>query len=105
MLKKKYVIITLIILFILIIQIPIKGQTTDIVKLNSNKNIIENGEEIEITINIYEQKIAAYNAILTFDETKFDVISIPDNSKLEKNQIKLLWHDAKGRKRSEKERT
>lgn len=104
MIKKIY--LTIFILIVIInIQIPIKAETTGIVKLASNKNIIETEEKIEITINISEEKVAAYNAIITFDETKFDIISTPNNSKVEKNQIKLVWYDEKGRKRSKKRRT
>lgn len=99
MLKKKYVIIFLIILLILSISIPIKGETNAIVKLNSNKNVIENGEEIEITISISEKKTAAYDAILNFDETKFDLISRPENANIDEGQIKLVWYDIKGGKR------
>lgn len=100
MLKKKYLVIFLIILLILSISIPIKGQTNAIVKLNSNKNIIENGEEVEITINISEQKTAAYDAILNFDETKFDLVSKPENANINGGEIKLVWYDSKGGKRS-----
>lgn len=93
---KKIYIIGTIILIILVIHTQAKAETTATIKLTSNQQTIENQEEVEITINITEQKTAAYNVTLSFDEAKFDLVSVPNNAKQNGNQVKIVWYDTKG---------
>lgn len=70
--------------------------TTATVNLTSNKNQIQKGEEVEISINITGQKVASYLATLYFDETKLEFISGPENINVDNNNIKILWYDQQG---------
>ncbi len=70
--------------------------TTATVSLKSNKETIEKGEEVEISINITGQKTASYLANLYFDDTKLEFISGPENINVDKNNIKILWYDEQG---------
>lgn len=70
--------------------------TTATVYLESNKSIIEKGEEIEISFNIKDQATAAYNANIYFDETKFEFISGPENINVNGNRIIIVWYDPQG---------
>lgn len=92
----------LIIVFVLLFYSSIcsKATTTASVKLMSNRDFIENGEEVEISFNIAGEKTAAYFAGLYFDDTKLDFVSGPENVVVDKNHIKILWYDARWRKRS-----
>lgn len=87
-------------MFFLIINIynPIisSAMTTATVYLESNKSIIEKGEEIEISFNIKDQATAAYNANIYFDETKFEFISGPENINVNGNRIIIVWYDPQG---------
>lgn len=70
--------------------------TTATVDLKSNKEVIEKGEEVEISINITGQKTASYLANLYFDDTKLEFVSGPENISVDKNNIKILWYDEQG---------
>ncbi len=70
--------------------------TTAIVYLQANKDIIETGEEIEISFHIKDKKTAAFYTTIYFDETKLEIINPPENSNVNKNQLKILWYDTKG---------
>lgn len=70
--------------------------TTATVNLTSNKNTIEKGEEVEISINITGQRVASYLANLYFDDTKLEFVSGPENISVDKNNIKILWYDEQG---------
>lgn len=97
--KRIYLIIVILIIVLLLnICIPIfsKATTTATVYLESNKNIVEKDEEIEVTLNVRGQKVAAYSANIYFDETKFDYISGPENINIEGNRIIIVWYDEQG---------
>lgn len=79
--------------------------TSASVKLISNKDIIENGEQVEISFNIDGQKTAAYLAHIYFDDTKFDYVSGPENAVIDKNHIKIIWYDTLRRSYSQRGRT
>lgn len=98
MLKKIINIIIVILLVFISISASYKSiaATTATVDLKSNKEIIEKGEEVEISINITGQKVASYLASLYFDDTKLEFISGPENISLDKNNIKILWYDEQG---------
>ncbi len=100
MLKKiMYFIITSFIIFSIIdISNPIFTNATTIatIYLQANKSVVEKDEEIEITFNIKEQKVAAFNTNIYFDETKFEFISGPENINVDGNRIIIVWYDSQG---------
>lgn len=88
--------------FIAFAPIASNATTTATVFLTSNQEVIEKGEEIEISFHIKEQKTAAFMATLHFDETKLEWVSGPETIKVEENQVKILWYDKRGRKGSKR---
>lgn len=93
-----FIIVSFIILFGVNICNPIysNATTTATVYLEANNDVIEKGEEIEISFSIRGQKVAAYNTNIYFDETKFDFISGPDNINADGNRIIIVWYDSQG---------
>lgn len=67
-----------------------------IVYLTSNKDVIEKDEEIEISLNIEEVKISAFNAYIYFDDSKFEYVSGPENTNVIGNRIICVWYDETG---------
>lgn len=80
-----------------------EAATTGTVYLTANKEVVEKGEEVEVSVHIKDVSTAAYLLTLHFDETKFEWISGPDNSNVQKNQVKIVWHDSKGGKGAKQE--
>lgn len=93
-------IIFILIFLILDFLIPTfsKASTTAVIYLNSNKETIQKDEKFEISINVQNQKISAYNAIVHYDDTKLDFVSGPDNININENQIHIVWFDIEGGK-------
>ena len=91
---KKYI-ITLLILIFFDATISYSA-TKSKVYLTANKDILEIGEEIEITINLQNSKTSAYNANIYFDDTKMELISKNDNINVIGNRIIILWYDKQG---------
>ena len=91
---KKYI-ITLLILIFFDATISYSA-TKSKVYLTANKDILEIGEEIEITINLQNSKTSAYNANIYFDDTKMELISKNDNINVIGNHIIILWYDKQG---------
>lgn len=75
-----------------------EATTSASVKITSNRDIIENGEEVEISFYIIGQKTAVYFAHVYFDDTKLDFVSGPENVVVDKKHIKLIWYDTQRRK-------
>lgn len=71
---------------------------TGTVYIESNSEIIEKDEEVEITVNLKDAKTAAFNFSLYFDETKFQVVSFPENANVVGNEILFVWFDVTGGK-------
>lgn len=92
---KKYI-ITLLILIFFDATIISYSATKSKVYLTANKDILEIGEEIEITINLQNSKTSAYNANIYFDDTKMELISKNDNINVIGNHIIILWYDKQG---------
>lgn len=92
---KKYI-ITLLILIFFDATIISYSATKSKVYLTANKDILEIGEEIEITINLQNSKTSAYNANIYFDDTKMELISKNDNINVIGNRIIILWYDKQG---------
>lgn len=91
---KKYI-ITLLILIFFDATISYSA-TKSKVYLTANKDILEIGEEIEITINLQNSKTSAYNANIYFNDTKMELISKNDNINVIGNHIIILWYDKQG---------
>lgn len=70
--------------------------TSGKVYLTGNKDAIETGEEIEITLHIQNNKTAAYNANLYFDNEKMEYLSGPENTNIVGNHIIVVWYDSQG---------
>ena len=96
---KKKIIAVLFIFIIIVTSFKISNATTiGKVYIESNTNMVQKGEEIEITINIENVKTAAYNYSLYFDELKFEYISNIENTNVKENRIISVWYDTKGGK-------
>ena len=75
------------------------ANTTGNVYLESNKDVIEAGEEVEISINIDNFKTAAFNLYLYFDDSKFEFIKEnkeDSNINVDNNRIIYVWYDKEG---------
>lgn len=66
------------------------------VYIETNKEIIEKGEEIEITVNLKDAKTTAFSFSLYFDDTKLEYISNLENTNVIGNRIIFVWHDVSG---------
>lgn len=97
-LTKIYKLLIIIILFLIYIinYYGIYANTTGTVYLDSNNDIIDIDEEVEISINISNFKTSAYTAYLYFDDSKFEFISGPDNINVDENRIIYVWYDEQG---------
>lgn len=67
-----------------------------IIYLASNQEVIEKGDEVEITINIEDAKTAAFTSYLYFDNLKFEYISGPENANVIDNRVIFVWYDTMG---------
>lgn len=70
--------------------------TTGTVYLTSSKAVIEKDEEIEISLNIDDAKISAFNAYIYFNDSKLEYVSGPENTNVIGNRIICLWYDESG---------
>lgn len=66
------------------------------VYFESNKDIIEAEEEIEISINLKDVKTAAFNISCYFNNTKLEYISNLENANIIDNRIVFVWFDTSG---------
>ena len=95
-------ILLLLILFIFLIDIfssyKTYASTTGTVYLESNKDVIDVGEEVEISINVDNFKTSAYTLYLYFDNNKFEFIkeNKEENINVDGNRIIYVWYDKQG---------
>jgi len=94
--KKLFKVLLIVIMF-LGISICSEATTTANVKLTANRDMIENGEQVEISFNIIGQKTAAYLANIYFDNTKMEFVSGPEDIVIDNNNIKISWYDKQRR--------
>lgn len=66
------------------------------VYIETNKEIIEKEEEIEITVNLKDARTTAFSFSLYFDDTKLEYISNLENTNVIDNCIIFVWHDVSG---------
>lgn len=71
---------------------------TGIIYLESSHKVLEQGDEVEIMINVQNVKIAACTSYLYFDNTKLTYIAGPENTNIIGNRIIFVWHDVTGGK-------
>lgn len=72
------------------------ASTTGSVDLSSNYEVIEKGEEVEISISIQNSKTGAFHFYLYFDDAKLDLVSSPENTNVIGNRIIYVWYDKNG---------
>ena len=93
----KYIISFLCIIIVSsIISYPTQAATTGSIVLSSNYEIIEKGEEVEISVTMQNSKTGAFQFYLYFDDTKLDLISSPENTNVIGNRIIYVWYDENG---------
>ena len=93
---RKIVSICIIIMFLMITTSF--ANTTGTVYLNASRDIVQIGDEIEVTINIENVKTSAFTAYLNFDDTKFEYISGTENTNVVGNRVITVWFDKFGGK-------
>lgn len=96
---KRKIISLLIFTLILVSTLSCKNSyciETGIVYLEGSKEVIENGEEIEIKVNLKNAKTSAFNFDLYYDNTKLDYISNIENTNVKNNFISFVWFDESG---------
>lgn len=67
-----------------------------IVYLESNQDVVETGDEIEVTVNLKDVTTAACDFSLYFDEDKWEYVSKIENANVDKNRILFVWYDTNG---------
>ena len=70
--------------------------TKGTVSLQTDNSMIEAGEEVEVFLHIEGNQTAAFTAYLTFDETKIEYVSGPENVSVVENRIIFVWYDETG---------
>lgn len=94
--EKKIIVLFLLLLYSFYLFNISYATNTGIVYLESNKDTIEKGEEIEITVNLKDAKTSAFNLSLYFDNSKLEYISNSDNTNVIENRIIFVWFDSAG---------
>lgn len=69
-----------------------------IVYLESNQDVVEKGDEIEVIVNLKNVTTAACDFSLYFDEDKWEYVSKIENANVDKNRILFVWYDTNGGK-------
>ena len=95
MIKK---IINLFIVIIIFWVSIVYAESTAVVYLESNKQELQIGNEVEISVNLENAKTVACNFSLFFDNSKMDYVSNIDNTNVIDNRIIFVWNDSKGGK-------
>ena len=66
------------------------------VYLESSQDVVEKGDEVEITVNLKGVTTAACDFSLYFDEDKWEYISKIENANVDGNRILFVWYDING---------
>ena len=94
---KVKVITTIMLVLILLSACPICfGTQVGTVYLDSNQDIVEKGDEVEITVNLSGNETAAFNILLNFDDAKWEYISDIESANVENGNILYVWYDEAG---------
>lgn len=94
--KRKLICLFILLLIVISFAKLSYASETGRVYLETNKEIIEKGEEIEITVNLKDVKTTAFSFSLYFDELKLEYISNIENTNVIDNRIIYVWHDVSG---------
>lgn len=96
--SKKSLFIVILFFFLIILYNKTYANTVGDVYLESNKDIIDINEEIEISVNIDNFKTAAFTLYLYFDDSKFEFIkeNKEDSINVDGNRIIYVWYDKEG---------
>lgn len=92
--KRNLIIINFLIL--IFYSCTVSSYTSGLVYLESNNQVIQNNEEVEITIFMQDVETVAYNIYLYFDNSKVEYVSGPDNTNVVENCVVSVWHDNTG---------
>ena len=94
---KRKILVFFIIFFVCLSYIYVSyASTRENLYVESNKDIFDVNEEIEISVNLEGIKTAAFTLYLYFDSDKLQYISGPENINVDGNKIIYLWYDEKG---------
>lgn len=69
---------------------------SETVYLDSDKEFLKIGEDIEVYVTLENSDIAAFNLNLYYDKTKLEYISGPENTNVIENRILYVWYDEAG---------
>lgn len=69
---------------------------SETVYLDNNKEVLEIGEEVEVSVILENSNISAFNLNLYYDKTKLEYISGPENTNVIENRILYVWYDEAG---------
>lgn len=94
---KKRILIFIFIFFIYLMSFYNSyANTTGTVYLECENDIVDINEEIEVSVNIDDLKIGAYDLYLYFDNCKLEYVSGPENVNLSDNKLIFVWYDELG---------
>ncbi len=94
--KNKLIILINIIMLIFCANTYTYAANKGIVYIESNEDIIEKGEEIELTINLKDTKTGAFSISIYYDELKFEYVSNIENTNVIEDRVMFVWHDDTG---------
>lgn len=94
--KSKIVILFGVISIIFAMSTTSFANENGIVYLESNQDVVETGDEIEVTVNLKDVTTAACDFSLYFDEDKWEYVSKIENANVDKNRILFVWYDTNG---------
>lgn len=100
--KNKLILLIFLLIFMFISNRNL-ASTSGTVYIDSNKDSYIKGDEIDITVNIEKASTAAFTAFISFDNTKLEYISGPDNINVKENYIIYVWYDEEGGKNAKNE--
>ena len=95
---KKIIYLIIVSFLIILLSYPLKSRAleNETVYLQSDKDNVIVGDEIEVSLNLKGQKTAAYSIDIFFDKTKLEFASGPENSNSIGNKVKIVWFDQQG---------
>lgn len=104
MLKKKFFIILIFIVSFSFFENVSYANNQGVVYLTSEQNEVNQQEEIEITVNLKNSKIAACNFNIYFENEKVEFISVLNQenamNNLVENRVSFVWFDVFGGERA-----
>lgn len=86
--KKIYILILLFLMFVLSTNISFAQST---IMLSSDKTKVEAGEEINLSIELKDVKVASFTLEIYWDASRLEYISSPENSNNLSNRILYSW--------------